>query len=115
MILLLLSAACCVEWCVGLFRRRLLRCQGHRGGTLLVYMPGLFWSQDHEARNRTRGSSHENRAARIRLLSSARRALWQGGISMRAVVVFCISSLRYDARGFMYIFVALHKKNAFQI
>ena len=105
---LLLFPACCVGWFVGLFRRRLLRCQGHRGGILLVYMLGLFWSQDHEARESTRGSSHEDRAAHIRLLSSARRALWQRGISMCAVVVLCISSLRYDARGFRYIFLALY-------
>ena len=113
MILLLLSLACCVGWCVVheraffFFRRRLLRCRGLRGGTLLLYMLGLFWYQDHEARESRRGSSHEERAARIRWLSSARRALWQGGVSMCAVVVVCISSLRYDARGFMYIFVAL--------
>ena len=59
----------------GLFRRRLLRCRGHRGGTLLLYMLGRFWPQNHEARESTRGSSREDRAASIRWLSSARRAI----------------------------------------
>ena len=107
MILLLLSPACCVGWCM--MREKvyfIVDCCVAEGIVVehCCCTCSLFWSQDHEARECTRGSSHEDRAARIRWLSSARRALWKGGISMCAVV---ISSLRYDARGFLHIFVAL--------
>ena len=77
-------------------------------------MLARFGSRDHKTRESTRRSSHKDRAARIRWLSSARRAAWQGRISMCAVVVLYISSLRHDARGFMYIAVAL-RKFVFQI
>ena len=86
MILLLLSHACCVGWCVvGEKAYFVVDCcvaEGivveHCCCTCSAFF-GLFWSQDHKARESTTGSSHEDRAARIRWLSSARRAVWQGG------------------------------------
>ena len=105
-VMLTLSPACCV-WGVrgaweGLIRCRLLRCRGHHGGTLLLYMLGHFWAARHERVREEAATKTERRALRGNLLHVVQFS--RGGISMCPAVLLYIGSLRCDTRGFMYIF-----------
>ena len=117
-LLLLLSPACCVGWCV--VREKayfVIDCCVAEGIVVehcCCTCLGFFGPRTtrHERVREEAATKTARRAFGGYLLVGylLRRALWQGGVSMCAVVVLCISSLKCDARGFMYIFVALFKQ-----
>ena len=107
----LLLAVLCGAWCArGLFRRRLLRCPGHRGGTLLLYMLGLFWSQDHEAREHERKQPRRLSGAHSVAIFCTPCSLAGGDINVRCCCVVYqfieIRCARFDV--YLWLYVVLH-------